>query len=522
MRRAVGKYELVAKLASGGMGQIFVARLIGPGGFERLVVIKQLLPHLESRDRAVAMFLEEAAVASRIRHPNVCQVHELGVADGKHYLVMEYLDGVTVGQAASKLFSKSDPRALEFVGGVLEQACEGLHAIHTAKEPDGSPANIVHRDVSPQNLFITVDGVVKVLDLGIAKRDGSTIKTRTGLLLGKVNYMAPEQILGRPTDARSDIFALGSVAFEMASGAPAFRRDSDYRTLKAIIEESTPPLDGWLGPIVAKALARDPRNRFGTAREMGRSVSGIFRSLGGTMSAMGIAEWIELRFGTELRKRREQLMKEGSADALSSNTHLREENAARGSGADSGRVDTIHTQLVPLTAKERATALRSWQTETGLEPRPVRSRPSRLGTFAPFVFAGLGAAIVGLLWFVSNREPRADGVTSEPTAELSTARLPRELDATPDARLEVPRIDADPSHRGEAQPRRRRGYVTIVSKPYATIYIDGKRVDVTPILRHPVAAGRRRIRAVTADGRAQRFSIKVEAGKEAKRRRLQW
>ena len=199
MRREVGKYELIAKLASGGMGQIFVARLNGPGGFERLVVIKQLLPHLESRARAVAMFLEEAAVASRIRHPNVCQVHELGEADGKHYLVMEYLDGVTVGQVLSRLLPTGDPRALEFIGGVLEQVCEGLHAIHTALEPDGSPANIVHRDISPQNLFVTVDGVVKILDLGIAKRDGSKIKTRTGMLLGKINYMAPEQILLAPS-----------------------------------------------------------------------------------------------------------------------------------------------------------------------------------------------------------------------------------------------------------------------------------------------------------------------------------
>src|SRR5512139_3456388 len=166
--RKFGKYTLVAKLAEGGMAEIFLARLGGVAGFEKLVCIKRILPSYAQDEEFVSMFLGEAKIAARISHPNVCQVFELGVLEGQYYIAMEYLEGVPVSafRRRDRYLVPPDPR---LVVGIALQACEGLHHAHQLKGPDGQFLGVVHRDISPQNLFITADGIVKVLDFGIAK-----------------------------------------------------------------------------------------------------------------------------------------------------------------------------------------------------------------------------------------------------------------------------------------------------------------------------------------------------------------
>src|SRR5215831_20791526 len=191
--RRFGKYTLVAKLATGGMAEIFLARLAGDGGFEKLVCIKRILPHLAKDSQFVTMFLDEARVVARISHPNVCQVFELGEWHGAYYIAMEYLEGVPLAAVRrSDLYpQRPDPR---LVAGFGVQACEGLHHAHQLKASDGSLLGVVHRDISPQNLFVTVDGIVKVLDFGIAKVTDAKSKTSTGAVKGTYAYMAPEQL----------------------------------------------------------------------------------------------------------------------------------------------------------------------------------------------------------------------------------------------------------------------------------------------------------------------------------------
>jgi len=189
------------------MAEIFLARLHGDGGFEKLVCIKRILPHLAKDPQFVAMFLDEARVAARISHPNVCQVFELGEWHQQYFIAMEYLEGVPLScfRRADYYPLPPDPR---LVAGFGVQACEGLHHAHQLKRADGQQLGVVHRDISPQNLFVTVDGIVKVLDFGIAKVTDASIKTSTGATKGTYAYMAPEQLRGESIDRRTDVFAM--------------------------------------------------------------------------------------------------------------------------------------------------------------------------------------------------------------------------------------------------------------------------------------------------------------------------
>jgi len=215
-----GRYELLLVLGRGGMAELDLARLNGVGGFAKLVAIKRILPHLAQDRQFVEMFLNEGRIAARLSHPNVCQVYELGEVDGELFLAMEYLDGVSWDDLLAQVRVTFDaPARLRLTAGVLSQAAEGLHYAHQLRDVAGNSTPVIHRDVSPQNLFVTVDGVCKVLDFGVSKMMTDGPRTRTGLLKGKLPYMSPEQIRGEPIDARSDVFALGVVAWEALAGA---------------------------------------------------------------------------------------------------------------------------------------------------------------------------------------------------------------------------------------------------------------------------------------------------------------
>ncbi|HWN68132.1 MAG TPA: serine/threonine-protein kinase, partial [Haliangium sp.] len=194
-RTAFGKYTLIARLATGGMGEIFLARLQGVAGFEKIVVIKRVLPHLAGEDRFIAMLLDEARIAARLSHPNICQVQELGEVEGEYYIAMEYLEGVTMADLLRRLSKQGQVMDPRVVVAMVTQACEGLHAAHELVDRNGQPTNLVHRDVSPSNVFITTAGMVKLLDFGIAKTPDRLSRTRTGAVKGKWAYMSPEQIL---------------------------------------------------------------------------------------------------------------------------------------------------------------------------------------------------------------------------------------------------------------------------------------------------------------------------------------
>jgi serine/threonine-protein kinase len=303
----LGRYQLIQRLASGGMASVYLARAAGPAGFEKVVALKRIHPHLADDQTFVDMFLDEARIASRIDHANVCSVFDFGEADGAYYIAMEFLAGEPFSHVAKAMGGSAahlkDPRRAHFVAKMVADACEGLHAAHELRSRDGELLNVVHRDISPQNLFLTHDGVVKVVDFGIASAADRLHHTQGAEVKGKFSYMAPEQARGAKgaaLDRRADVFALGIVLWELLALKRLFRRDSSAETLMALIHDPIPAPSSQRPGLIAdfdaialKALARNPDERYPSAREVGRELGKAIGKAGEVIGAVDLAEWLE-------------------------------------------------------------------------------------------------------------------------------------------------------------------------------------------------------------------------------------
>jgi serine/threonine-protein kinase len=311
----LGKYRLLARLGTGGMAEVLLGRLDGPAGFSKHFAIKRMRPELTAHREFVDLFLEEARTASLLSHPNICQVNELSTSGHDYFMVLEYLEGVPVASILVKALSHPTAMPIPFLIGIAHQACEGLHFAHDMADERGRPYHIIHRDISPPNLFVTVDGVVKVLDFGISKSRDSLVKTLTGQIRGKFSYMSPEQLRGEKLDRRSDVFSLGIVLFELLTGRRLFRRKSRLEVFKAVVKEPIPSAAEWrpdlpadLVLVLDTALARDRNQRFDTARAFGEALSGSIRALGRPMTTHAIGARVREEWSGELEARRQLLV----------------------------------------------------------------------------------------------------------------------------------------------------------------------------------------------------------------------
>jgi serine/threonine protein kinase len=264
-----GQYELLRKLATGGMAQIYLARHHGIEGFERLCVVKRILPHLAENEDFVQMFLDEARIAARLSHTNIVQIYDLGEQDETYFIAMEYIHGEDLRRVWRRAESQGQPLPLPIILRIIADAASGLDYAHKRAD-QGRQLSIVHRDISPQNILVSFEGTVKVVDFGIAKAADKATHTRSGVLKGKYSYMSPEQAAGeRSVDARTDVFALGVVLYELLTGTRLFKRGSDVQTLQAVTScEVTPPsqvnprVPQSLDEVVQKALTRLPEDRY--------------------------------------------------------------------------------------------------------------------------------------------------------------------------------------------------------------------------------------------------------------------
>ncbi len=282
----IGRYEILGLLGTGGMAEVFLGRLRGPSGFERPVVIKRILPHLARERQFVDMFLDEARIVAGLRHQNVVTVHELGQDQDELFLVMEYLEGESLAGLARRLSRKKKLLSFGLCAHVMAQVCAGLHAAHEMTDVRGRSMGLVHRDVSPGNIFVTYAGEVKILDFGIAVASDRVAKTEAGQVKGKYAYMSPEQCHGKDLDRRSDIFSLGTVLYELSTCRRLFKRGNDVATIQAIYNADAPSpkklMTNYPEPlerICMKALERDRDERFETALEMRRELLDVSRQL---------------------------------------------------------------------------------------------------------------------------------------------------------------------------------------------------------------------------------------------------
>ena len=295
------------------MGELFLARMHADSGFNRLVVIKRILPHLTDKKEFVDMFVDEARVAAQIHHPNVCQILEFGQIEGRYYMALEYLEGVSMTQVIVAGREFDDLRTLRFLTAIMTQVCEGLHFAHNLRTRSGALAGVVHRDVNPKNIFVTSAGVAKVIDFGIVKALGAINVTRTGSVKGTYSYMSPEQIKATAVDRRSDVFSLGTVTWEAITGVRLFKRDNDFHTWRAITEDPIPPpsqfregLPSSLDKVLAKALERDKEKRYATTHDLALALEQAIISEGGPLTTVGVASRLERAFEAEIESQRQR------------------------------------------------------------------------------------------------------------------------------------------------------------------------------------------------------------------------
>ncbi len=304
---SVGRYRLLHEIATGGMATVYLAM---PEGGTEPVALKRVHPHLASQREFIEMFLDEARLTSRVDHPNVCPVLDYGRADGSYFLVMEYLSGCSlarVSRALRRLSAAEQQVAVPVVAArVVADAAAGLHAAHELRDGGGKPLEVVHRDVSPHNLFVAWSGATFVLDFGIASARDRLHHTETGTVKGKFAYMAPEQMVGARVDRRADVWSLGVVLWELLAGQPLFKRRTETETVMAVTRLERPPLAELrpglcpkLEAIVDRALAREPEDRFPNAGAMADELRAWLDEQPGPGDPAEVAAWMDRLFPGE-------------------------------------------------------------------------------------------------------------------------------------------------------------------------------------------------------------------------------
>jgi serine/threonine-protein kinase len=397
----IGKYHIIGELARGGMGVVYLVATRGPGDFSKLLVLKELQPDLAEEPALLEMFFEEARLAARLNHPNIVQTYEVGTEGKRHYIVMDYLSG----RALSRVLRRRDKAfTLAMHLRVLCEVLRGLDYAHRLTGFDGKAIGIVHRDVNPQNVFITFDGQVKLLDFGIAKALDSHIETRTGVLKGKPGYMAPEQLAGR-IDTRADIYAVGTMIWEAIAGRRLWSGKTDVEILSQLMEGKLPSLADTvpdappaLVRMCEKAMARDPADRHATAAELLAELQAYLAESGDAPTVRDAAAVVTRMFAEDHTNTRAAIdrclaaLREGETEIIPAplSAHLQE-------GTPSGAGIGARTEPPPSTPMPPTPPATAVTAATLAMPSAAQPQPPRRGWLLPAILGGaLLLALIGV------------------------------------------------------------------------------------------------------------------------------
>jgi serine/threonine protein kinase len=305
-----GKYYLLERINVGGMAEVFKAKTVGVEGFERIVALKRILPSIAEDEEFITMFIDEAKIAVQLQHANIAQIFDLGKVEDSYFIALEYVNGRDLRGIFDDLRKQGQNMPMPQVCYLIMQLCEGLDYAHNKRDAQGHELNLVHRDVSPQNVLLGYDGEVKLIDFGIAKAAGKASKTQAGILKGKFGYMSPEQVRGLPIDRRSDIFALGIVLYEMLTGERLFIGESDFSTLEKVRNvEIIPPssfnaeIPDKLERIVLKALEKNVEDRYQNAIDLHDDLQLFLHSVGMFSSRKDLSAWMRRTFAGDASQR---------------------------------------------------------------------------------------------------------------------------------------------------------------------------------------------------------------------------
>ena len=417
----IGRHQVVGYIATGGMAELFLGK--EPSG--KPVVIKRILPHLARQASFVSMFIDEARIGSMAKHPNLVEVHELGQVGTDLFLVMEYLVGENLAGLVRRLVKRKERMAPGLAAYVIAEVCDGLHAAHELCDEQGNRMELVHRDVSPQNIFITYGGDVKLLDFGVATAAYRLTQTATGEVKGKYAYMSPEQCRGDNLDRRSDIFSLGTVLYELTTQRRLFKRPNELQVMKAVTEEPIPrptreiaDYPPVLEEICVRALARDPRRRYANAAEMRDALVGAVKQLGLDGDPHeALASKLARLFGDRVTQKRELLDRVRTGGDLE----------------DLLKAEVDELVEVPLVTNMTATPLSAVRTPLSL-PDPTEVRKAKSGRRA--MMAALAAAVAVGAAAGGYMRLRQHGAAPAPDADVQVqvgSVTPVEVPPPPDA-----------------------------------------------------------------------------------------
>ncbi|AKF08591.1 serine/threonine-protein kinase [Sandaracinus amylolyticus] len=448
--RRLGRYEVLVQLASGGMATVYVARAQGVAGFERLVAIKVLHPHLAHDEEFISMFLDEARLAARIRHPNVVPTLDISDTEGDGYfLVMEYIEGDHLGALLREAARAHTPIPPSIAARLVIDALEGLGAAHTLTDPDGLALGIVHRDVSPHNVLIGSDGVARITDFGVAKAEVRLSSTRDGQFKGKLSYMAPEQASSGRADQRSDLFSMGIVLWETLTGRRLFRADNNGELLNRLLNEPIVPPSTYVpeaaafDAICACALERDPEARYQTAEEFVQAIEDAAPACGGVASPRAVGRLVRELLGpkidaqnTRIRAATDTL---GRAEMRGGLLPLPGPGGSQPSQPSSSRPASLTPSAVrpivldtsEMTVGAKPSTLAS--EVSGEQPAPRRSRSKAwiVAVLALLVIGGVGAAFALGIAASAPSATTAPAIAAPPAMVSSTSAEPSTPEAVP-------------------------------------------------------------------------------------------
>ncbi len=342
MSEFFGSYTLLEQIGVGGMAEVFLARHTGVEGFEKEVVIKRIRPHLSATDAFVTMFLGEAKLAAQLAHPNIVQIHDLGLIDASYFIAMEYVAGRDMSSIVPRAKSKDIPFPVEYALKIASNVCEALFYAHTKTDAHGHPLHIVHRDVSPENIRVAWNGNVKILDFGIAKAATQMHETKAGEVKGKLMYMSPEQTMGKPVDARSDVFSLGVVLYEALTGLKLFSGENDLAIMNNIIDGKIYPpsyfrddIQPEVEAIIMKALEKDRKKRYQTAFDMQYDIDTFLAGHDFTPSNVHLSNFLKQLYKEDIQA--EQARRSRREPAMTPPKGSRAASSGRRKAAGSGK-----------------------------------------------------------------------------------------------------------------------------------------------------------------------------------------
>ncbi len=483
----VGRYRLLTRIAVGGMAEIWLALQQGMKGFERVVVVKRISEGLSADPTFVEMFLDEARIAAQLNHPNIVQIYDLGEHEGAYYIAMEYLHGEDLASIMRAAIGARSPLSPAFAARIVASAAEGLASAHARVGLDGKPLNVVHRDVSPQNIFITYDGIVKVLDFGVAKARNRASVTSGGQVKGKFSYMSPEQARGGEVDPRTDVWALGVVLFETATATRLFEgRDDQMAVREAVLRGDVPSararnpvVPAELDAIISCALERELDLRTPTAAALQRDLEAWLRKRADAPNTQALSAAMHELFGDRILKKSQLI--------------------------ESVREGSVRLAQLPVVLKP--------PTERSMPEGPIsRSLKSGSGKVALTIAA---LAVVGAAVFLGLNPHALDAPAPVIAPEAPPAPEPEEDEApdvaeSPEVKAAVP---AAATARAPVRKRAAKGRLSLETTPWTQVWFQGRNLGDTPLLEKTLPAGKQSLKLLNPDkGIKQVIEVEIQPG----------